>query len=338
MKLYLRLMAIILLLALGFRRNLNEVPIAVQVDVIPSGTSIGAVAWSPDGQYIAYSDLLNDTVMVWDIKQEAVVHTFQGEVYGVNSLNWSDDGRYLAASGNWAIVWDITDGTTYPRRDILDFVVNIGDLAWQPETHNLIYIYWGVGAETETSNSVVRLWNIDTQQLIQIGFPLTSFPRITWNPAGTYLAISDSECLQIRDVARSTVVSDVRRLGRVVDFDWSGDGQMIAIATTYPGPSKYIQIHGVFKSKLVAGPNVEGLLIQDIDWNPEHDVIAYIDDNRTVYLWDLDFNKIIFQTTFPSGVGRQANYATGPVEWSEDGQFLATIDGTGNIIIWKVYL
>ena len=70
-----------------------------------------AVAWSPDGRYIAYggSDAL---VYVWDRQAHSLAFTARGHTADIWSLAWSPDGKRLA-SASWdhtVQVWDAATG------------------------------------------------------------------------------------------------------------------------------------------------------------------------------------------------------------------------------------
>src|SRR3989442_1344441 len=63
----------------------------------PSATNdMYAVAWSPDGKYIAYggSDAL---VYVWDRQSHTLAFTARGHAGDIWSLAWSPDGKRLAS-------------------------------------------------------------------------------------------------------------------------------------------------------------------------------------------------------------------------------------------------
>lgn len=62
---------------------------------------IGALAWSPDGKYLAES---GSALHIWDVKAQKIVATF-GEVNKpafIPTLAWSPDGTMLASTTNSA--------------------------------------------------------------------------------------------------------------------------------------------------------------------------------------------------------------------------------------------
>jgi WD40 repeat protein len=60
---------------------------------------VHALAWSPDGRYIA-SGGEDTTIQVWQLQQESHVFIYRGHSVGVNSLSWSPDSLHLASTDN----------------------------------------------------------------------------------------------------------------------------------------------------------------------------------------------------------------------------------------------
>jgi WD40 repeat protein len=58
-----------------------------------------AIAWSPDGRYIA-SGSWDTTVQVWEVSTGRCVQTYRGHSNWVNALSWPANSRYIA-SGSW---------------------------------------------------------------------------------------------------------------------------------------------------------------------------------------------------------------------------------------------
>src|SRR5436309_15637408 len=71
-----------------------------------------AVAWSPDGRYIA-SGSKDKTVQVWDVATGKTLLTYRDH-YEVQSVAWSPDGRRIASASVDKTVqeWHVATGET----------------------------------------------------------------------------------------------------------------------------------------------------------------------------------------------------------------------------------
>jgi len=74
---------------------------------------VNAVAWSPDGRYIA-SGSWDHSVQVWDTSTRALLFSYEHNDI-VDALAWSPDGRYIASGGwdNTKQVWDVNTRTHF---------------------------------------------------------------------------------------------------------------------------------------------------------------------------------------------------------------------------------
>src|SRR5205085_7132781 len=92
-----------------------------------------AVAWSPDGNFIASGSWNTDyTVQVWNVASRSRVFTYLNHTKDVRALAWSPDSKRIA-SGSYdqtVQIWDATTGgnvVTCPVQSLVEAV------SWLPK-------------------------------------------------------------------------------------------------------------------------------------------------------------------------------------------------------------
>lgn len=96
--------------------------------------SITALAWSPDGKWIA-SGSYDNTVQVWALSTRKSIYTYQvqGEWQGVADLAWSPDGQHIVICGGLGVKtaqsWDTMTG-----RNVVTYnaQADINTVGWSP--------------------------------------------------------------------------------------------------------------------------------------------------------------------------------------------------------------
>ena len=151
-----------------------------------------SVSWSPDGKYLAsgstktikgkyFWELYIDCgeIIIWDAKNGEKLKTLEGHSYGVNSVCWSPDGKYLA-SGSWdktVIIWDAKSGQKL--KTLEEHSGSVYSVCWSPDGK-----YLASGADDKTliiwdANSGQKLKTLEGHSWIVLS--------VSWSPDGKYL-------------------------------------------------------------------------------------------------------------------------------------------------------
>lgn len=230
--------------------------------------SVQAVAWSPDGIYIASSSA-DKTVHIWEAATGKHMFTYHGHSQAALAVAWSPDGmRIASASQDKTVrVWDAMTG-----KHVLTYhnTAAVTTLAWSPDgkyiasgsvdtlvqvwnaiTGQHVFTYRGHAKNKAGSISAV-VWSPDSRQiasaskdrtvqvwdattgkhaLIYKGHTLEVL-AVAWSPDGKSLASGGADMfVHIWDVATGkTQLTYKEHTGRVTTLVWAPDGKRIASA------------------------------------------------------------------------------------------------------------
>ena len=133
---------------------------------------ITALAWSPDGKYIASCDA-SGTVQVWNA---TTGHLLAKLPVNATSLAWSPDGTRIVTGSSNVEVWNAMTGKlllTHPG-----FSGGVTSVAWSPD-----------GTRIASAGTHIEIWNAQTGKTI---YTFTRNPNeertIAWSPNGKYIA------------------------------------------------------------------------------------------------------------------------------------------------------
>lgn len=143
---------------------------------------VTAIAWSPDGTWLAASSAAGEVVQ-YEVKtgETTVLQEVQGE--SVDALTMSADGQFLAAGGQAGTVclWRLEGRTATPIATLEHPRAWIDCLQWNPQHPELAFSF----------GRYVQVWDAPTQSVIAtLNFESSSVLDLAWHPHGDRLSVS----------------------------------------------------------------------------------------------------------------------------------------------------
>ncbi len=201
----------------------------------------GCVAWSPDGQYIAFIARKgpSDLVLVWNVYRSELMDVLKVEgVQEISTLAWAPDNRKLAFSGSSRGQTDIyiLDIKTKASTKLMHTADRESQPSWSPDGSRLAFSY-------RTNGSVdlmVYDFELTKVQKIVSGKSDETWPR--WFPDGARLlfvsnrdGINDLFVLDLESKKESRLTKTISGLSNP---SISPDGKKITFASYYNGRRK----------------------------------------------------------------------------------------------------
>ena len=277
-------------------------------------TSLKSVAIASDGRRLAAGGE-DGTIRMWDIQTQRAMGDLRGHTASVNGVAFAPDGQtlYSGSEDGTVKVWDIA-----PRRDpnlLTGTKSSVGAVAFSHGGKTL--------AVTDTMDSTVRLWDIDSQQWVPNRFKghesITT--GVSFSPNDRLLASTGyDKTLRLWDVATRRQIIAFPQDCWPRHCDFSPDGKLIAASPDSWGDTTIWDI-GTRKS-VQKVPGTVG------HFSPDGTLLACF-DNNTLHLWNTKtWEKQNSFAGFSSSVYNSA--------FARDGKTLAACGGNGTIWLWDV--
>ncbi len=155
---------------------------------------VDAVAWSPDGLYIAsgggeffnWKSVSDTSVQVWDAATGQRLLTYAGHEGGVHTIAWSPDGRHIASGGvdQTVQVWDAVTGERHHT-----WKGNFSEVCavvWSPDGKRLAAAY---------ADGPVRVWAMATGKHLCAYQSHARYGAlaVAWSPDGSRIACEGAD-------------------------------------------------------------------------------------------------------------------------------------------------
>ncbi len=322
----------------------------VELQRFGTGTMNGAV-WSPDGKELALYGALG--IWFYDTSDfDTAPHFVESDTY-INDAAYSPDGSLFAVATNDGSVNLLETNTNTLKMKIEAHQGRALHLAFSPDSQII--------ASTGDEDKSVRVWSVETGRELIVFSDFFANPisieALSFSPDGITLAAAgmrdiytpvDREGFSRWSVQPAVLVWDIEQknlvttlLGmdkRISGLAYSNDSKQIA-ASTWNGS---IYIWNIAKNS-PAIQNKPLISLRDsvnqlngIDYSPTEDILASVSFGGQVQLWSVADQETT--ETLPVELDGESIRFDNPVgvEFSPDGQKLATWDLNGTVIIWNI--
>lgn len=285
---------------------------------------IQAIAWSPDGKYLAAGGA-NDSVIILD----AITFEILGEIQeDVITLAWHPTKPFIVTGccqNGVMRVWDISGHKIKEFKEILQ---PINSVAFSPDG-SLILTGSGNGPGlTEypvigSDDFSARIWDFETGQERKI-FPHDSLVRaVAWSPDGQRI-VTGSLKGRVWDVLTGDQLLEFSINDTpILSLAWSSDGTRIVTAGDDNQAHVWDASTGNLLSNLIGHQDP----IWGVAWDPTNRRIVTASMDRTARIWDAETGiQLWILAGHPNRILS--------VSWSPDGERIATGGTDGSIRVW----
>lgn len=278
--------------------------------------SVGVVAWSPDGRYIASSSY-DLTISIWHSHDGRLLSTLQGRPCIVESLAWAPDGlRIASGSIDGAIrTWDALDGRLLSTLKCADFVSSVD---WAPDGIHI----------ASASGNAVRIWHVNEERVISTLQGHTGWvTSVAWAPDGTRIAsasVDHTICIWCANSGELIFIFPDHS-ERVNSVAWAPDSVRIASASTDDNIHIWNSNDGrLFFTLQCSGP------VSSVAWARDGVHIASTSHDDILRIWNASDGHLL------SAFRGYCSWG-GPVAWAPDGLRIASTEKSwdGTIRIWN---
>jgi WD40 repeat protein len=278
-------------------------------------------SFSPDGKRlgIAIAGPDRSEAVVVDVGTGNKVFTLRGQEFGVNDVDWSPDGRWIATSAidETVRIWD--GGTGKPRYTLFGHAAAVTNADWSPDSSRLV---------TGSDDGTAKVWEISEaggRELLSLSAQDTraGITGVAFSPRGDRVMTGDIEisAVQVWDVSDSgdaewaNLNADPSTFTSVA---FTPDGRLAtsgserrpeAVAIWNPETARRMEV--IAPPDPSDGPSDEW----DMSVSPDGGLLAVAAGPRTE-VWDLETGQRTF--AIPS----EGSLVS--VSWSPDGELLAT--------------
>jgi WD40 repeat protein len=232
-----------------------------EVDLPWNLSAVDSIRWSLDGKRIAFGQI-SGIIYVRSFEGDAKPRTLKGPDGIVEAMEWSPDGKLLAAASNAAIdyshhypvrVWDVQAGKVI--RQLRGHLGRVWGIAWSPD---------GASIATTGLDGVLKVWDVARGRELR---KLSGSYCASWSPDG-------------QKIASAVAAVDGYEYKETPDASKGRMGEVWSVATGKQ--SKWLNTTGKLTSERE---------MYSLDWSPDGKTIASGGRDGMVRVWDATTGK-----------------------------------------------
>jgi WD40 repeat protein/transcriptional regulator with XRE-family HTH domain len=278
--------------------------------------SIFSVAWSPDGDTLAVSDV-REQVLLWSAERQQLLRRLQGYSSNINALAFVDPANLFSAGSSRIIErWDVERQSVQTR--LRGHIDHISALAISPDGRLLASA--GVDA-------LVLLWETASGQLLaSLRSHVSNVVALAWRPDGRLFASGgvDARIRLWSPLSLQPLDMLDAHIGIVQALAFSPDGAMLASA----GADRTVRLWDVARRAVVITHAIHTGSVRTVAWSPNGETLASAGDDRSVCLWT---QAIAQEPVLLHGHGA----AVLALAWAPSGAFLVSGDAAHVLWVWE---
>ncbi|MBE9251495.1 AAA-like domain-containing protein [Dolichospermum sp. LEGE 00240] len=274
--------------------------------------SVGSVAFSPDGQYLATGSS-DGTTRLWDRQGNSLVE-FKGPGQDVVvSVVFSPDSKYLAtgAMDSTARLWDLQGNL-------------LAEFKGQSVVWSIAFSPDGKYLATGSRDTEARLWDLRGNMLVEFKGHGEDVTSVAFSPDGKYLATgSRDHTARLWDLRGNMLVEFKGYREAITSVAFSPDSKYLATGSW----GKIARLWDLRGNSLVEFKgHRDG--IDSVAFSPDGKYLATGSSDRSARLWNLQGNLI--------GEFKGHRDVINSVAFSPDGKYLATGSSDRSARLWNL--